>query len=73
MGLNEKKRTLLSDFVDNNCEQCGKNEKEVGKLEPHRIRKGREGGKYEHRNIKMLCSKCHDIISSADRIACGIQ
>ena len=69
MGLTENKRKLLSDFVDNKGEECNKHEDKVGKLEPHRIRKGRDGGTYEHRNIKMVCSKCHDIYESADRIA----
>ena len=61
MGLSEKKRKLLSDFVNNCCEECHKNEKEILKLQPHRIRRGCKGGKYEHRNIKMLCSGCHKL------------
>lgn len=59
MKLQQKKIKLLSDFNDNLCEQCHKHEDEVGLLQPHRIRKGSEGGTYEHRNIKMLCDKCH--------------
>ena len=59
MGLTENKRKLLSDFVDNKCEECHKHEDKVGKLEPHRIRRGNMGGIYELRNIKVVCSKCH--------------
>jgi len=60
MGLSEKKKKLLSEFVNNKCEQCGKELK----LEPHRIRRGWEGGKYEHRNIKMVCNACHKLFHS---------
>ena len=59
--LSERKKELLREFVDFKCEQCHKHEKEVGKLEPHRIRRGNAGGKYEFRNIKMLCKKCHKL------------
>jgi len=59
MGLSEKKRALLADFVDNLCEQCHKHEKEIGKLHPHRLKRGWEGGTYEHRNLKMVCTSCH--------------
>jgi hypothetical protein len=45
--------------VDYTCEDCLKNEKEVGKLEPHRIICGYKGGTYRPGNVKMLCNKCH--------------
>ena len=61
MGLSKKKRGLLREFVDFICEECHKHEDEVGELEPHRIKRGIEGGKYEHRNIKMVCNECHKI------------
>ncbi len=70
MGLSKKKRTLLRIFVDYKCEECHKNEEEVGELEPHRIK---PRGEYSLRNIKMVCNKCHDIFSSALRKARGIQ
>ena len=73
MGLSKRKKQLLREFVDFICEQCGKHEKEVGELEVHRIHQGYMGGKYILRNIKLLCSGCHDYLSSADRIASGIQ
>jgi len=57
--MNKRKINLLREFVDFICEECHKNEEEVGTLQPHRIRRKNEGGKYEHRNIKMVCSDCH--------------
>jgi len=64
--LSENKKELLRKFVDFTCEQCGKTELEISqeakkiiKLQPHRIRRGCQGGKYELRNIKVVCSKCH--------------
>lgn len=68
--MKENKIRLLREFVDYTCEQCHKTEEEVGKLEPHRIK---AGGKYELRNIKMVCHNCHEIFSAAHRLACGIQ
>jgi len=55
------------------CEECNEHEDQVGTLEPHRIRPGFQGGTYNHRNIKMVCSKCHKLFSAAQRIACGQQ
>lgn len=73
MNLSKKKRDLLREYVNFICEDCKKHERKVGELQSHRIRPGDEGGTYEHRNIKMVCKKCHDIFSSAQRIARGIQ
>lgn len=70
MGLSRKKINLLREFVDYICEECKKSESEVGTLEPHRIK---QKGKYELRNIKMVCHSCHEIFSSAQRIAEGTQ
>jgi hypothetical protein len=61
MGLSTKKIQLLREFVDFKCEECHKPEKEVGKLQPHRIIRGSKGGKYELRNIKMVCKPCHKL------------
>ena len=57
MSLSKKKIDLLREFVDGKCEECGKHEKKVGTLEPHRIQRGNIGGKYNLRNIILLCSK----------------
>jgi hypothetical protein len=59
--LSEKKKRLLAEFVDFKCEQCGKHEDEVGKLHPHRLRRAWQGGTYEHRNVKMVCTECHGL------------
>lgn len=57
--MEEKKRKLLQEFVDNECEMC---HKEFEYLSPHRIRRAYQGGTYEFRNIKMICSECHKLI-----------
>ena len=59
-SINKRKKDLLRDYVDFICEECHKSEDEVGQLEAHRIRRGCQGGTYEHRNVKMVCSSCHD-------------
>jgi 5-methylcytosine-specific restriction endonuclease McrA len=70
MSLTPKKKILLRIFVDYKCQECHKDEEEVGTLEPHRIKMG---GEYSLNNIIMLCHSCHDIVSSAFRKARGIQ
>jgi len=64
MSLSKRKIKLLREFVNFRCEECGKHERKVGNLEPHRIQRGNIGGKYILRNILMLCSKCHKLIHS---------
>ena len=66
MGLSKAKIRLLREFIDFTCEVCGYKEGEIrkdgkitSKLEPHRLRRGHAGGKYELRNIKMCCNSCH--------------
>jgi len=61
--LSETKKELLRKFVNYKCENC---EKKDEKLTPHRIKRGRDGGKYELRNIKMVCNKCHKLIHSGE-------
>lgn len=60
MSINERKRQLLEEFVDGKCEECGKKTKLIA----HRIRRSWQGGKYEHRNLKLLCDKCHKLYHS---------
>lgn len=57
------------------CQDCKKNEKEVGKLEPHRINRGVEGGLYmavpfNHvlSNVKMCCHSCHEKYNYSRRL-----
>jgi len=49
------------------CQQCNKEKT----LEPHRIKRGRDGGLYtvwvinkKGSNVKMLCNDCHKLIHS---------
>ncbi len=70
MSLSKRKIELLREFVNFKCEECGKHEKKVGTLEPHRM--NQELG-YSIRNIIMCCEKCHEIFTSAQRIAMGVQ
>ncbi len=73
MGISLTKKKLLCEFQDYKCEQCHK-KYSISKLEVHRINPGYKGGTYsDHRNLKVVCSKCHDVYSSAERIASGIQ
>jgi len=53
------------------CEQCHKPESLVGQLEPHRIIPGYKKGTYRPGNVKMVCKKCHDHFTCADRQARG--
>lgn len=48
------------------CQSCNKHESEVGKLQPHRLKRGERGGLYTavplshmDNNIKVLCKQCH--------------
>lgn len=70
--ISEKHKKILIEWVENICEECHK-EFPTENLEIHRIRPGNQGGTYHFRNCRVLCKKCHDYISSADRLAMGIQ
>ena len=59
--LSTSDKNTLRKLVKWQCEQCKKYEEEVGKLQPHRIKRGNRGGEYTLRNIKMLCSECHKL------------
>lgn len=59
-------KNKFREAVDFICQDCKKPEEEVGILEPHRIKRGCEGGLYVvvqfgHPlcNQKMCCNKCH--------------
>ncbi len=62
MGLTKEKIELLRKFVDNICELKNDTTECEGELIPHRIRRGWQGGTYEHRNIKMICNKHHKML-----------
>lgn len=63
MRLSESKKELLRKFVSYKCENCNKKDK---KLQTHRIIRGCQNGKYELRNIKLLCKECHKLIHSGE-------
>ena len=66
MGLTKKKIKLLSEFMDNICEQCHKK----AELEPHRLIRGWDGGNYCHRNLKMVCADCHKLFHGNEFSRC---
>lgn len=72
MGISKKKKKLLCEYEGYKCENCKKKFK-FAELEIHRICAGDEGGGYQYRNCKVVCKKCHEILSSAQRIARGIS
>ena len=59
--LTPKQIEILRQMVLFRCQETGKHEDEVGKLEVHRINRGLNGGNYFPSNILMLDSKCHRI------------
>ena len=76
--MTPKQRLALIVFNQYCCEIC----RNLGiviplppeELEIHRIRPGADGGTYEsHRNLMVICSKHHEILSSALRKAMKIQ
>ena len=71
MAISPKKKALLCEYNNNCCENC-KEQFITSELHPHRIRPGAEGGTYEHRNVKILCKKCHNLISEAYRMTLGL-
>ena len=75
MGISKKKKEALCIFHDYKCEICkilnkGKKLK-LSELEIHKINP--ELGYSDHKNLKVLCLKHHEMISSAQRISNGIQ
>ena len=68
--MNNEKRLLLIKFHENICEQCKKKFKD-SQLQIHKLNPSL--GYSNHRNLKVVCSICHDLYSSADRKARGIQ
>ena len=55
MTLSINKKELLKEFVDYNCESCGKIYKSE-ELEIHRLKRC---GSYTLNNIKVICERCH--------------
>lgn len=59
MKKTKKRIDLLREYVKWRCEGCRMHENDVGKLQPHRIKRGWQNGDYHFRNIKLLCKNCH--------------
>lgn len=70
MTISKKNKECLVKFHDNICEQCHE-KKEFEELQIHKINPVL--GYSNHRNLKVVCYDCHDLYSSADRKARGIQ
>lgn len=56
--ITQKNKKLLCEYVKYTCEDCKKVFSLV-ELDIHRIKRGSEGGTYEHRNCSVICKKCH--------------
>ncbi len=69
--ITEKEREVLRGLVNHTCQECLKHEYDCGELQAHRIITGDMGGKYCPNNIKMICSRCHDMFTTAHRMASG--
>jgi len=70
MSITLYKKKLLWEFQDKKCEQC-KKKFPLSEIEIHKINP--ELGYEDHRNLKVLCKKHHEVFSSAQRITNGIQ
>jgi len=61
--------------VNFTCQDCKKHESKVGILEPHRVKRGVEGGLYPilplnhmHSNVKIVCNKCHKVYNYSRKV-----
>jgi hypothetical protein len=59
--VNKKFKELICELYGYNCELCNKHFT-ISELECHRLRRGYKCGKYEPRNVKLLCNNCHKLI-----------
>ncbi len=60
--LNSRQKYVLRELVRFTCQHCGNTEEDVGTLQPHRIIRKNQGGKYSPSNIKMCCNNCHKMM-----------
>lgn len=68
--ISPKRKKLLWELVGKKCEEC-KKKFPLSEIEIHKINS--ELGYKDFRNLKVLCKKHHEIFTSAQRIANGIQ
>jgi 5-methylcytosine-specific restriction endonuclease McrA len=54
-----RQKYVLRELVKFKCQVCKNDEKEVGELEVHRIKRGNIGGEYVPNNLMMVCKSCH--------------
>ena len=66
--------------VNFKCQRCKKHENEVGKLIPHRLLRGNQGGLYTvlklnhpQNNIKVVCLGCHRLFHANDNPTVGLK
>lgn len=59
--LTEKEKEVFRKLVEYHCQECDKHEDACGKLQPHRIIRGIEGGTYAPNNVLMNCDGCHKL------------
>lgn len=75
MGISKKHKELLCEWTQFECEICQILKKakklSIGEIEIHKI--NAKLGYKSFRNLKVLCIKHHEQLSSAHRIASGIQ
>ena len=64
--LTERQIEVLRELVNFKCESCKGPESRVGKLIPHRLKRGYIGGEYIPRNIQMICFDCHRIFHGGE-------
>ncbi len=61
--INYRKKELICMFQNMMCEQCKKVFK-LDSLHIHRINRQWQSGTYtDHRNLKVLCKKCHKLLT----------
>jgi len=73
LHLTERQKLILREMVEFRCEDCHRHEDNCGRLEPHRIIRGADGGRYIPRNIKMICAECHDNYAYEERYLPGLR
>lgn len=66
--ISRKRKKMLCEWVNYECEQCHKFFKHEG-LNIHRIKREWQGGTYkDFRNLKVVCKSCHKKIHEREFI-----
>lgn len=64
--LTEKDKEVLRGMVKHTCQNCKEHEFKVGKLIPHRIIRGCDGGLYSPNNLLLVCKDCHGLLHGCE-------